>query len=80
ATANAQAETLTGLSRLLEAGAASGDWRLDGDVTVHARLLLAAMYGLMTQWHLEPGSFSWDEAATALVSQLSSTRHAANQH
>jgi hypothetical protein len=41
---------------------------------LHARLLLAAIYGLMTQWHLEPGSFSWSEAARAMVEQLSSSR------
>jgi len=53
---------------------AAGDWRLDGGAALHARLLLAAIYGLMTQWHLEPGSFSWSDAAAGVVGQLSSGR------
>jgi AcrR family transcriptional regulator len=74
ATAGTQAETLAGLEHLLESGVSAGDWRLDGGAALHARLLLAAIYGLMTQWHLEPGSFSWSDAARGMVSQLSSAR------
>ena len=73
ATAASQEETLASLEQLLDAGAASADWRLDAPATLHARLLLAAIYGLMSQWHLEPGAFSWEAAATALVDQLCST-------
>ena len=72
ATAASQAQTLAGLEQLLEAGASAGDWQLQGGAALHARLLLAAIYGLMAQWHLEPGSFSWSDAATGLVGQLSS--------
>jgi len=76
ATATSQAETLASFERLLEAGVASGEWRLAGRADLHARLLLAAVYGLMSQWHLEPDSFSWAEAATALVNQMSATADA----
>ena len=69
-----QAETLAGLEQLLEAGVCAGDWRLEGGATLHARLLLAAIYGLMTQWHLQPDSFSWSAAARGMVAQLSSGR------
>jgi AcrR family transcriptional regulator len=73
ATAASQAQTLASLERLLEAGAACGDWRIDGRADLHARLFLAAINGLMSQWHVEPYSFSWDAAATALVNELSAT-------
>lgn len=73
-TAASQAQTLNGLEHLLVAGVAAGEWHLEGNPALHARLLLAAIYGLMTQWHVEPGSFSWSEAANAIVDQLSSGR------
>src|SRR6516162_355297 len=34
---------------------------------VAARLFTAVLYGLMAQWHLAPGSFSWEAAAAALA-------------
>jgi AcrR family transcriptional regulator len=73
-TAASQAQTLDGLEHLLVAGVSAGEWQLEGGAALHARLLLAAIYGLMTQWHLEPGSFAWSEAARAMVEQLSSGR------
>jgi len=72
--AASQAQTLDGLEHLLVAGVSAGEWQLEGGAALHARLLLAAIYGLMTQWHLEPGSFSWSEAVRAMVEQLSSGR------
>jgi len=30
-------------------------------------LFTAGLYGLMAQWHLAPGSFSWQAAAAALA-------------
>ena len=30
-------------------------------------LFTAGLYGLMTQWHLAPGSFSWDPAVAMLT-------------
>jgi AcrR family transcriptional regulator len=71
ATAAFQVETLAGLERLLEGGVSAGEWRLEHGAALHARLLLAAIYGLMTQWHLEPRSFSWSDAAKGIVAQLS---------
>ena len=55
------------LAQLIEAGIACGEWPANTDPRLHARLLLAAIHGLMAQWHLRPGSFSWQEAATALA-------------
>jgi TetR/AcrR family fatty acid metabolism transcriptional regulator len=78
-TAASQTQTLHELEHLLVAGASAGEWRLEGSATLHARLLLATIYGLMTQWHLEPGSFSWSEAARAIVEQLSSGRVALSE-
>src|SRR5579864_2786675 len=71
-TAASQAQTLDGLEQLLVAGVSAGEWQLEGGAALHARLILAAIYGLMTQWHLEPGSFSWSDAVSAVVAQLSS--------
>jgi len=55
------------LAQLIEAGIACGEWPADTDPQLHARLLLAAIHGLMAQWHLRPGSFSWQQAAVALA-------------
>ncbi|MGH2364230.1 MAG: TetR/AcrR family transcriptional regulator [Chloroflexota bacterium] len=74
ATASSQAQTLGSLERLLEAGVAAGEWRLEAGAAIHARILLAVIYGLMTQWHLEPGSFSWSDAATGLTERLSAAQ------
>ena len=73
-TAASQTQTLDGLEHLLAAGVSAGEWQLEGGAPLHARLLLAAIYGLMIQWHLEPASFSWSETARAMVEQLSSGR------
>jgi hypothetical protein len=35
---------------------------------LQARLITAALHGMMAQWHLAPGSFSWDTVADALSS------------
>jgi hypothetical protein len=37
------------------------------DPALAARLFTAALYGLMAQWYLASGSFSWDAAAAALA-------------
>ena len=42
-----------------------------------ARLFTAGLSGLMAQWHLAPGSFSWDAAAAALASGLAAVPPAA---
>jgi AcrR family transcriptional regulator len=63
ALADAQAR----IERLVRAGVARGEWPAGTDPALQARLLLAAVHGLMAEWHLAPGSFSWDAAAAALA-------------
>jgi AcrR family transcriptional regulator len=56
-----------GLERLLRAGVEAGEWPADLDVPLRARLLRAAMHGLMVNWHTEPGSVDWSAAAAELA-------------
>lgn len=62
-----QAQNQAQLEALLRSGVAAGEWPASLDVTLHARLVLATIHGLMASWHVAPGSFSWEEAATALA-------------
>jgi AcrR family transcriptional regulator len=55
------------LEGLFAAGVAAGEWPAGTDPGLAARLFTAALYGLMAQWHLAPGSFSWPQAAAALA-------------
>jgi TetR/AcrR family transcriptional regulator, repressor for uid operon len=55
------------LQELFTAGVAAGEWPAGTDPALAARLFTAGMYGLMAQWHLAPGSFSWPDAAAALA-------------
>jgi len=55
------------LEELFAAGVAAGEWPADTDPRLAARLFAAGLYGLMAQWHLAPGSFSWPQAAAALA-------------
>jgi TetR/AcrR family transcriptional regulator, repressor for uid operon len=55
------------LEQLIAAGVAAGEWPEGTDPALAARLFTAGLYGLMAQWHLAPGSFSWDAAAAALA-------------
>ncbi|MGE5289209.1 MAG: TetR/AcrR family transcriptional regulator [Micromonosporaceae bacterium] len=55
------------LENLIAAGLEAGEWPAGTDPALQARLFTAGLYGLMAQWHLAPGSFSWDDAATALA-------------
>jgi AcrR family transcriptional regulator len=55
------------LTELITAGVRAGEWPAGTDPALAARLFTAALYGLMAQWHLAPGSFSWDAAAAALA-------------
>jgi AcrR family transcriptional regulator len=64
-----QTRSLASLEQLIRAGVAAGEWPANTDPKLQARLLLAGLYGLMDQWHLQPGSFSWQEAAAALAHQ-----------
>jgi len=55
------------LADLIAAGVRAGEWPPGTDPALAARLFAAGLYGLMAQWHLEPGSFSWDAAAAVLA-------------
>jgi hypothetical protein len=61
------AATLQQLEQLFAAGVSAGEWPEGTDPALAARLFTAGLYGLMAQWHLAPGSFSWDAAAAALA-------------
>src|SRR5215813_12432957 len=52
---------------LFAAGLQAGEWPAGTDPSLTATLFTAGLYGLMAQWHLAPGSFSWQAAAAALV-------------
>ena len=54
------------LEGLFAAGVQAGEWPAGTDPALAARLFTAGLYGLMAQWHLAPGSFSWEAAAAAL--------------
>jgi AcrR family transcriptional regulator len=55
------------LEGLIAAGVQAGEWPAGTDPALAARLFTAGLYGLMAQWHLAPGSFSWPAAAAALA-------------
>ena len=55
------------LEDLIAAGIRAGEWPHDTEPALAARLFTAGLYGLMAQWHLAPGSFSWAAAAAALA-------------
>jgi len=55
------------LEGLFTAGVQAGEWPAGTDPALAARLFTAGLYGLMAQWHLAPGSFSWQAAAAALA-------------
>jgi TetR/AcrR family transcriptional regulator, repressor for uid operon len=67
AVAAADARTHDQLERLIAAGITAGEWPGGTDPALAAWLFTAGLYGLMAQWHLEPGAFSWDAAAAALA-------------
>jgi AcrR family transcriptional regulator len=58
------------LEGLFAAGVQAGEWPPGTDPALAARLFTAGLYGLMAQWHLAPGSFSWQAAAAALAGGL----------
>jgi len=63
----ADARTHEQLEGLFAAGVQAGEWPTGTDPALAARLFTAGLYGLMAQWHLAPGSFSWVAAAAALA-------------
>ena len=63
----ANAANFDQLTGLFKAGVAAGQWPADTDPALQARLFMAGVYGLMSQWHLAPGSFPLDAAMGALA-------------
>ena len=49
--------------RLIDAAIACGEWPSDTVADLHARLILVTLHGLIAEWHLRPGAFSWEEMA-----------------
>lgn len=66
----ADARTHEQLEGLFAAGVQAREWPPGTDPALAARLFAAGLYGLMAQWHLAPGSFSWQAAAAALADGL----------
>ena len=65
--AAANAASLEQLTGLFQAGIAAGEWPPGTDPALQARLFTAGLYGLMSQWHTAPGSFSLEAAMAALA-------------
>jgi TetR/AcrR family transcriptional regulator, transcriptional repressor of aconitase len=65
-----QAQARRVFAQLLQAGVASGEFRADLDVALHAQLLLATVQGLMVEWHLSPGSINWHQVAQETLRSL----------
>jgi len=57
----------TRLRDLIEEVKACGELPPETDAVLEARLILATLNGLMTEWHLKPGSFSWSQVASRLA-------------
>ena len=66
------------LEGLVAAGIEAGEWPAATDPALAARLFTAGLYGLMAQWHLAPGSFSWEAAAAALADGPAAIPHSAS--
>ena len=64
-----QAENRARLEQLIERGKACGEWPADTESALDARLIVATIRGLMAEWHLRPGSFSWPEMARLIAHQ-----------
>jgi len=73
----ADTRTHAQLESLIAAGVEAGEWPAGTDAALAARLFTAGLYGLMAQWHLAPGSFSWTAAAAALADSLATVPRAA---
>jgi AcrR family transcriptional regulator len=63
----ANAASLDQLTGLFQAGITAGEWPAGTDPALQARLFTAGLYGLMSQWHTAPGSFSLEAAMGALA-------------
>jgi hypothetical protein len=63
----ADARARAQLASLIQAGITAREWPAGTDPGLQARLVTATLHGMMAQWHLAPGSFSWDGVADALI-------------
>lgn len=70
------AGNLDQLTRLFEAGVAAGEWPPGTDPALRARLFMAGLYGLITQWHLAAGAFSLEAAMKTLAEPPGTGDHA----
>jgi AcrR family transcriptional regulator len=64
-----QAQAQAQLTALIQAGVEAGEWPPDFDAALHATMVRATIHGLMATWHVAPGSFSWEAAATVLAAR-----------
>jgi AcrR family transcriptional regulator len=64
---DADARTRRQLTGLIQAGITAGEWPGGTDPELRARLITATLHGMMAQWHLAPGSFSWNAVADTLT-------------
>jgi AcrR family transcriptional regulator len=74
---SAQARYEQSLTELVQAGVAAGEWPPSTDPALEAQLISAALYGLMSRWHLAPHSVSWERIADALAQDGRPDRRAA---
>jgi AcrR family transcriptional regulator len=74
------AGNLDQLTGLFQAGVAAGEWPPGTDPALRARLFTAGLYGLMTQWHLAPGTFNLETAMETLAEPLRFGDHDAGRH
>ncbi len=63
----ANAASLGQLAGLFQAGVAAGEWPAGPGPALRARMFMAGLYGLMSQWHTAAGSFSLPDAMHALA-------------
>jgi AcrR family transcriptional regulator len=63
----ANAASLDQFTGLFQASITAGQWPAGTDPALRARLFMAGVYGLMSQWHTAPGSFSLEAAMGALA-------------
>ena len=63
----ANAASLDQFTGLFQASITAGQWPAGTDPALRARLFMAGVYGLMSQWHTAPGSFSLEAAIGALA-------------
>lgn len=71
---------LNQFARLVAAGVAAGEWPPGTDPALAARLFTAGLYGLIGQWHNDPGSFSLETAMRALAGPGDHAPGAAHDH